>query len=203
VELKVATTQAELDELFWGRYHVFVEEMKYYRSQSAKRLCDRYDDLPSTRQFIACIKDRLIGGIRAVEATRERTCVDDFYDFRSRLPATCASPLVAGMLYVLPGYRCMGRTALRLLGALIKYAHWRGSSHVVAAVSPDAEAIAHRVGFEFVSERFYHGDKQLWVAPMVLDVAAWAKACEVSRAVGSRRSRPISDASLLLRVSNG
>ncbi|MEM9489749.1 MAG: hypothetical protein AAGC55_11425, partial [Myxococcota bacterium] len=42
----------------------------------------------------------------------------------------------------------------------------------VAAVSPDAERIVAHQGFKYLAPRFYHREKRLWVAPMMLDMSS-------------------------------
>ncbi|MCG8419168.1 MAG: hypothetical protein MJE77_14635 [Proteobacteria bacterium] len=176
LEIRTAVSPDELAELFRLRYKVFVEEKGYYPENPERRIYDPYDFLPGTRNFIAFDDGTMIGSIRATEAAGPATAVDSYFDFRPHLPlADVLLPgrkvITAGMFFVLSRYRRMGRTALAILTLLSDYAVSSGKTHIIAAVAPDAEGIAAHKGFQYVAPPFFHEGKQLWVAPMILELS--------------------------------
>lgn len=201
VTLTIATSPAELDELFIARHRVFVDQQGYYPERDDRRIFDPQDFEPTTRNFIARAGESLIGGFRVVEASSDRIPIDDFYDFGPHLPPDCPELLACSMFFVHPEHRRGGWSAVRLVAAAADYMLARQVPYMLGAVSPSAERLLGRMGWEPLAPRFFHIDKKVWVTPMILDQSD--RIAPVASRTHGRVERPIVGAASIARSSPG
>jgi N-acyl-L-homoserine lactone synthetase len=170
VRIRLARTEAELDELFRLRHRVFVAEKGWFPSQPDGRIADRFDAYPTTTNIIAVVDGRVVGGIRFVEAGPLGMPTDRYFDFSPFLPPD-AKVFSAGMLAVGPG----GRSAPRLVSAMISMGYYWGLTrrltHFVAALNPGAARIFLATGGRAAAPEFLHEPTGLPVVPAVFDLA--------------------------------
>lgn len=170
VQVKLAETGAELDQLFQLRHQVFCEERGYAPRTPDRRLYDRFDIFPGVGNFIAVADGQVVGGWRIVEERGAGLPAYDYFDFASALPPSGDRRLGSvGMLVIAPAHR-RGRMFFSLISLGHRWAAQRGLTHLLAPAAPDVEPLARRLGYEALAPRFFHDELRLWVTPMLLDM---------------------------------
>jgi N-acyl-L-homoserine lactone synthetase len=169
-QLKLARSSVELDRLFSARHRVFVDEMKYYPPAPEGRLFDRFDTFPTTRNVVATIGDRIVGGMRISDAAGVGIPGESLFDYRPHFPKGPARIGAGSMFFVDAAFR----QTPGLVAALLSVGHARaavdGFTHLLATCAPAAERVVLRLGYKLVAPRFFHEGKRLVVLPMVLDL---------------------------------
>lgn len=170
IQVKIAETSTEIDQLFQLRHRVFCEERRYMRPTPDGRLYDRFDSLPGVANVIAIVDGEVAGGWRLVEETGAGLPAYDYYDFASQLPRRSSVRLSSvGMVVIHPDHRgkklffpmsCVGH----------RWAVQRGISHILAPASPEMVPLAADLGYVPLTPEFFHERLRLKVTPMVLDM---------------------------------
>jgi N-acyl-L-homoserine lactone synthetase len=169
LQIKLASTAAELDALFRARHRVFIEQMKYGAPQPDGRCFDRFDAFPGTVNFVAVCEDEIVGGVRGVEMGTLGTPADAFFDFHPHLPRG-ARVNNAGMFFVSPQARNRARIMFWLQGLGFLWAQENGYTHLTTIAAPLVESMHQRVGWRPLAERFVHAQTGLHAMPMVVDL---------------------------------
>lgn len=169
IQVKIAETSDELDQLFQLRHRVFCEERRYMRPTPDRRLSDRYDSLPGVANVIAIIDGEVVGGWRLVEETGSGLPAYDYYDFASQLPRRGTRLASVGMVVIHPDHR--GRKLFFPMSCVgHRWAVQRGISHILAPASPEMVPLASDLGYVPLVPQFFHERLRLKVTPMVLDM---------------------------------
>lgn len=169
VRIRRARTTDEIDRVFSLRHQVLAEEEGYIPPQPGGRLTDRFDAYPTTANFIAVVKDRIVGAVRFMERTPAGTSADEFFDFRPYLPAG-ARDVSSGMLVLERAHRGLPRLVFAMLGMGYYWAIQRGGTHILGPTNPERRPAMLRSGFRIVAPEFQHGGRGLPVLPMMLDL---------------------------------
>jgi N-acyl amino acid synthase FeeM/cyclic nucleotide-binding protein len=167
VRIRIASTAAELRDLFRVRHDVLVGG-GYMTGNTHGMIVDAYDAFPSVTNLIATVDETVIGGARLEAPSPCGVSADDLYDFSGLI----AAPETTGggsRGCVLPQYRRAGiyRTLFKMLhylAVLQNMTHLRGSAN--PEVVPLMQALGWRtVGDPVVAEG-------LDVVPMLLDLSS-------------------------------
>lgn len=170
VQVKLALTGAEFDQLFQLRHRVFCEERRYVAETPDRRLYDRFDAFPGVANFVAIVDGQVVGGWRIVGECGAGLPAYDYFDFESWIPRSEDVHVGSvGMLVIQPAHR-RGRLFYSLICAGHQWAVRRGLTHLLAPAAPDVEPIARRLGYVALTPRFFHEGLRLQVTPMVLDM---------------------------------
>lgn len=176
------------DALYAARYRVVVEDDQQYPANEARRIADRFDILPATRNIIA-LDERLaasraasaagdegeggavIGGVRFTEANPAGLPVDEWLDVATYLPATVGGYGSGGSFFLDRRYRGQTRIAGDMLTLAYAWALARGWTHLIAALNPDILDTFLRYGYRQLSPVQHDPDKHLPYVPVLLDFA--------------------------------
>jgi N-acyl-L-homoserine lactone synthetase len=170
IQVKLAETSREIDQLFQLRHQVFCEERGYSAETPDRRAFDRFDALPGVANFIAIADGRVVGGWRIVEESGAGLPAYDYFDFESRLPQSADVRVGSvGMLVTHPAYR-RSRLFFSLISAGHLWAARRGLTHLLAPAAPEVEPLARRLGYVALTPQFCHERLRLKVTPMLLDM---------------------------------
>jgi hypothetical protein len=171
LEVKLARTSSELDELFQCRHRVFVEQEQYMPPLPDRRINDRYDAFPTTGNVVAKIEGRVAGGFRVMEHSAVGTSADAFFDFDLFLPPEAKRGAVS-LLCLERQYRPVPGALLSMLRLGFHWALERGLTHLVGACNPDVRRLFISIGFSPVAPQFYDQGHGLQVLPMILELRA-------------------------------
>lgn len=156
VEIKIARTREEIEEVYRLRYRVFAEEMGYVdpAQYPDKMLYDEFDEMPGkTTIFMAVSGGAVVGTIRIIQDGPEHLPMDEYADFRklrSRYQiAECSRLLTA------PEYR--KRNADFILMGLVKIGFiWsvrQGIDYIVITAKREvANSFFSKLGFTPIAE---------------------------------------------------
>ena len=168
IKLTIAETVEQMDAVYKLRHQVFCEESDKFSQTKDARFFDRFDAYPTSANVIATNDKDVVGALRLAIDSGLGVPADEYYDFRSHLPADC-SLLGVGMFCVGKEFR-NSRVTLKLIQTAICYAVERGISHVVGPINPDIEKLAKRVGFDIVDSEVVEPHTGLPILPAILDM---------------------------------
>jgi len=169
IKIVVAKTPKEIDEVFKIRHKVFVEEENLLSPTKDKRLVDKFDALPTTKNLIVLVDDRVVGSFRMTLDSEVGLPADEYYDFRTHLPED-GYLMHGGMFCVTREYRSPRVTTDLLLMASY-FGKSNGVTHVVAPINPQIARLLQRVGFKSVGDEFKEPSTGAMMLPLTLDVA--------------------------------
>jgi hypothetical protein len=192
IVITFAAQADQRDALYAARYRVVVEGDRQYPVNEARRIADRFDILPATRNIIA-LDERLdenldarrvasgasdegehgavIGGVRFTEANPAGLPVDEWLDVATYLPATVGGYGSGGSFFLDRRYRRQTRVAGDMLTLAYAWALSRGWTHLIAALNPDILDTFLRYGYRQLSPVQHDPDKHLPYVPVLLDFA--------------------------------
>lgn len=163
----IAKKPTEIDSVFLVRHKVFCEEEGLLTPNKDKRLIDRYDAMPSTKNLVVEIDNKIIGSMRLTLDSEIGLPADKHYNFRDILPND-AHLLHTGMFCVSQEFR-NPRLTSDLLSMCCYYGISKGATHVVAPINPQIANLLKRIGFEVVGEEFIDPTLNTPMLPLVLD----------------------------------
>ncbi len=167
--IKVTLTKdpAHIDAILKVRHQVFSEEGDYFTPTENGRILDRFDAYPTTHNLVVLSDDKVVGGMRLTKDSAAGLPADEFYDFRSHVPAN-SKLLNAGMYCVTKPHRS-SRIALGLILMASYFGLSENVSHVIAPVNPTIAKLLGRVGFKALDKEITE-PSGLVILPMLLDV---------------------------------
>ena len=165
VQIRIARTASELDEVFRLRHRVYVDEEGYMPPRADGRLYDRFDAFPHTANIIAVIDGEIVGTARILEDDEIGSPADDFFDFPAALPGLRRAS--GSMLCMLRAYRG-ARLAQAMMAMVYEWAAERGVTHVYSPVNPAHRGFFERSGFVALERPGIHPVTGLPYLPMVL-----------------------------------
>jgi len=172
INIFVAKTPKQIDEVFKVRHRVFSVEDKLLHETKDKRLIDRFDAIPTSKNLIVVLEerddDRVVGALRMTLDSEVGLPADEYYDFRKHLPKD-AKVIHVGMFCVQQKYR-NPRVTTDLMLMATYYGKSNGVTHVLAPINPKIAKLLQRVGFEAVGEEFIEPSLDNAVVPLILDV---------------------------------
>ncbi|WP_051275242.1 N-acyl amino acid synthase FeeM domain-containing protein [Aestuariibacter salexigens] len=171
IKIKIAQQPEEIDGVFKARYTVFSEQEGKFPATPERRIYDRFDALPTTRNIAAVVDGEVVGGMRITEMSAAGLPSDTYYDFSHLLPENKSLIASASMFCLHNDYRSMRKIAFMILCMSCYWGIKRGITHVVAPINPDIAPIIKMVGFEQVGDIFTHERSGMAICPMMLDMA--------------------------------
>ena len=169
--IKIAKTSEEIDGLLRARHKVFVVEEGYMAARPDGRIFDRFDVYPATANLVAITNNRVVGGVRFVEATAVGVPANDYYDFSTYLPSAGTKIGSGSLLFVERAFRMVERLSFSLMGMGLCWAASRGLTHVVGVVNPEVESFFLKVGFKRLATQIYDEKRKLEFVPVILDMS--------------------------------
>ena len=168
INIVIAKTPKLIDEVFKVRHKVFSEEEGLLKATKDKRLIDRFDAIPTSKNLIVMIDDEVIGSFRMTLDSEIGLPADEYYDFREHLPKD-AYIMHTGMFCVTKEHRSP-RVSTDLMLMASYFAKSNGVTHVVAPINPQIGRLLKRIGFVAVGEEFIEPSIGNPMLPLVLDV---------------------------------
>lgn len=168
VSIVVARTPKIIDSVFKVRHTVFSEEEGLLSPTKDKRLIDRFDAFPNSKNLAVMVEDKVVGAFRMTLDSELGVPADEYYDFRKHLPKD-SSIMHAGMFCVSKEYRSPRITSDLMLMASY-YAKSNGVTHVVAPINPQIARLLLRIGFRAVGDEFIDPELDAPMLPLVMEV---------------------------------
>lgn len=169
-EIKLVTTSEELDTLFQARYEVFVSEGHYLQPRNDQRIFDHFDLDPSSKNIVAEINSKIVGGIRGVQKTIKGSPPEEFFDFSPFLTANTDTIGTGSMFWVKNEFRTT-ELAFLLLDALNDLGLASNWTHIITSVNPVIQNLLLLEGYRALTHTQYSNKLQLPFVPMILDLS--------------------------------
>lgn len=184
IVIKVASTAAELDDVYRVRYEVYVkEDGKFTDAQlSGERILDRFDAISSAANIIAYDEDLPIATLRLNRDSEVGLPSEEYFDFsnfRNKVKNLSKNPFLVscGMLAI----RKKWRRKRDVIQALFKMAigigfHWN-TTHSIASVNKDTVSMYGRMGYSELSEPVWIESIGNYIVPMAAsykEIHTWA-----------------------------
>ncbi|HEY7034762.1 MAG TPA: hypothetical protein VH482_25710 [Thermomicrobiales bacterium] len=169
ITVRFAETAKEIDAVFLARYRVFVESDRYIQPNPDKRILDRFDAFPTTRNVIAECNGRVVGGVRFTDHSEVGTPPEEFFDFRPFLPRP-APPFGAGSMLFLERPFRRSRLVFAMMGMGYGWGLQRDWTHVVGVLNARVVEGFVATGYRVLAEERFEERKRLSFVPVLLDV---------------------------------
>jgi CRP-like cAMP-binding protein/predicted GNAT family N-acyltransferase len=184
INIKIARSAKEIDDVFRLRYDVYVKEEGLYGNayDAHQRIIDQFDVVPGAANIIAYNGDEPIATIRINGDTDIGLPLDGLYDYSSYRSSELAKDPVstfgcAGMLAIKAKWRNKRKVIYALLKTAIGIGADWGSSHVLLSIRKETLSMYGRIGFEAVGEEKWIEEIQAHIVPMAAlysTVHTWA-----------------------------
>ncbi len=153
IRLKIATTPKEIDDVFWLRHEVFINEDGKFGGKPLpdERISDLFDALPNTANIIAYEGDEPVGTLRANLDSEVGLPVDelfDFSDYRSHLHLQDVLIACGGMFAIREKWRSKRHVIQAMLKMITGIYHSWGVTHVIATSNHETVSVYKHLGFE-------------------------------------------------------
>jgi len=169
INIAIARTPKFMDEVFKVRHKVFSEEEGLLDATEDKRLIDRFDAFPNSKNLVVTIDDEVIGSLRMTIDSEVGLPADEYYNFREHIPQNSLI-MHCGMFCVTKEHRNPRITAdLMLMSGY--YAKSNSVTHVVAPINPQIAKLLQRIGFVCVGDEFIEPSIGNPMLPLIMDVA--------------------------------
>lgn len=177
INIKIAASARELDDVYRLRYDVYVEDDKKFNPESFPdgRMVDRFDAMSNVANIIAYNGATPIATLRLNKSSEVGLPSDDLYDF-SLFREKVQEELQGEGVIVSCGMLCVHRSWRRkreVIFAVFKMAvgigfHW-STTHGIATVSKESVSLYGRIGYEPISEPIWIEKVGNHIVPMVAD----------------------------------
>ncbi len=168
INIVIAKTPKLIDEVFKIRHKVFSEEEGLLEATKDKRLIDRFDAIPTSKNLIVMIENEVIGSFRMTLDSEIGLPADEYYNFRKHLQKDTYI-MHTGMFCVKKEYR-NPRITMDLMLMASYFGKSNGVTHVVAPINPQIGKLLQRIGFVAVGEEFIDSSTGAIMLPLILDV---------------------------------
>ncbi len=155
---------------FRGRHQTYVDADGYMPPRLDGQVRDRFDDYPTTANFVAVLDGRIVGGVRVCLDDGRGTPAHGLYDFATHLPAG-ARVGSGGMLWVLPEARGQRGLVPRMMDTAHRWLFDHGVTHVLGTVNPAALDGFRKGGFRPVGPTLFDEEKGVPYIPGILALA--------------------------------
>jgi len=165
INLKIARTAKQLDDVFKLRYDVFVKDKGKFSTNSDcyennTRLVDHFDTIPGVYNIIIYDNQIPIATMRVNKDSEVGLPSEMHFDFsetRKQIALECEqkqiSPMIAcaSMLAVKKSWRYHKRIVPTLFKTAINIMLSFGASHLIASMSLETQSLCYRLGFKGVN----------------------------------------------------
>lgn len=169
LQIKIATTNEEYDQVFQLRHQVLVNEGVFLPRPDG-RINDRFDAFPTTRLIIALVDEQVIGTVRATIDSGIGTSVDAFYDFSPHVVPGGTMIAAGSHFYIKPAWRKKFQISTLLMGMFHYWLIRQGCRHVKGVMNPKTVSLMERIGYVRLSHELLSGPDQLPFVPILLDL---------------------------------
>ena len=167
MQIRPARTAAERDAIYNLRHTVYAEQERLFPARRDRRVCDSFDEIPSTTHLIALDDEQVVGAARVTLPSPAGLPTDGTFDFASALPCRRHEVGSGGMLCVHHSHRSTPRPFWGLIGLAHLWLSSRGCSHMVGTFNPDVAKFFERVGARRLGADFTHPRLGVPVTPLV------------------------------------
>jgi len=189
IELKVARTAKELDDVFRLRYDVYVSEREKFsekRATSDGRMVDSFDDLPGVANVVAYDGDVAIASFRVNKDSVVGLPSEKYFDFtdtrglieQSAEEANITPCIVScSMLAIRKQWRHKRNVIFALFKTVTAVMRGWGATHIFGAASAETFPLYERFGVKAVAEEQWVesvGDRLMPVMGSFGEVFNWA-----------------------------
>ena len=171
--LKIAKTAKELDDVFWLRHEVYVNEDGKFGGVPHKheRLLDRFDALPGASNIIAYEGDEPIGTLRINFDSGIGLPSGDYFDFNPHLKLNIGEVVASGgMLAIRKNWRGRRDVIAALFKMGIGVLHSRKATNMIATVNHETVSIYKKLGFWEVHDAIWVEEVGNHIIPMVSNI---------------------------------
>lgn len=164
INIKIARTPKELDDVYRLRYEVYVEERGKFTGSSEEnpRVIDHFDALPGVVNIVAYYEDKAIASMRVNEDTEVGLPAEQYFDFsevrdqvredylsdnegiRSEVPKLASG----SMLAVHENWRNRRSVIFAVFKMATGIMHTWGTTHVICSISNETWSMYGRLGFD-------------------------------------------------------
>jgi GNAT superfamily N-acetyltransferase len=169
VTIRHAQTADDLDGIFLARHRVFVDSDGYLPATADRRISDRFDAYPTTRNVLAEHDCHVVGGARFTLSSAVGTPPDEFFDFSPFLAERGTVYAAGSMLFLEPGYRGTKITS-HMLALGYAWAAAAGATQIIGVVNDKIVGSFVNSGFRQLSGPLVDLRKGLPFVPVLLDL---------------------------------
>ncbi|MCP4695426.1 MAG: cyclic nucleotide-binding domain-containing protein [Gammaproteobacteria bacterium] len=168
IEITIAKTTEQTDEVLKIRHKVFCEEEGKFQATADGRVLDRFDAYSTTRNLVVITDGQVVGSMRMTLDSAMGVPADEYYDFRSHLPPDNVL-MNCGMYCITKPFRS-SRIALGMQLMASYFAISHNVTHVVAPINPAIAKLQRRTGFKILGEELIEPHTGLAILPTMLDM---------------------------------
>jgi predicted GNAT family N-acyltransferase len=160
----------DFDAIFQARHRVYVTVDGSLQSSPDGRICDRYDQLATTRHIVADVAGRIVGGIRLTTWSNDGLPAFDYFDFRPFLPAAMEKVANGSLIFVDRPFRKSGVGQSLMM-------HWYAEllklrcTHAIGVLNPPLIPWLVGHGFRAVSSALKDQQTGVPFVPIILELA--------------------------------
>jgi len=188
VQLKIARSAAELDDVYHLRYQVYVDERGKFSAGDGgnRRIVDHFDTLPGVVNLVAYSDEgKAIAAMRINQDSEIGLPAEHYFDFKAQRAELCDnSTSAADIRLVSPSMLAIHaswRNRRSVIFSLFKCAagvmrSW-DATHIIGSISLDTFSLYGRMGFKACGEARWHesvGDDLLPIMASFSGVFDWA-----------------------------
>lgn len=162
---KIASEQAEFDQIHQLNYQTFVKEIPQHERNEMERLIDRFHE---DNQYIICLKDERLVGMICVRSNRPFSLDKKIGPVEKHLPISVNRPCEVRLLAVQPEFR-NGRVFMGLAQALIRYCLKKGYDSALISGTTRQIKLYKQLGFQPFA--YLTGEQEAQFQPMYLTKA--------------------------------
>lgn len=180
IRIKVATTSAELNDVYRLRYQVYVNTGGYFEPNPQKIVMDMFDAIPDCCNIIAYDGDIPVGTLRINRDNSLKLPADKLFDFSDyRQNAKLQSDIdnspepmfvSAGMLAIAEKWRNRRDVFRALFKLACDVGYSWGASHLIVTVNIETESIYKRLGFTVLAEKVWYETVGDYIVPMACEL---------------------------------
>jgi len=176
MRVRRAFSAVELRDLYRIRHDVFVSQEGDMPPRKDAMIFDAFDSFPNTLNIVALDGDRVVGGIRFVEASAAGLPIESWFEVSAMIPDPAARIVAISLVCLHRSYRGATGIADAMLTAGLAWARSREATHIACAANPEAASFFARHGMRAVGCAELHHDHGLPFVRMVADLGEVADA---------------------------
>lgn len=167
IKITIAKSPEVLDDVFKFRHHVFVEQMKVGVTHINKRIFDRFDAYPTSRNLVVTEESKVVGCMRLTMDSRVWLPLEQYFNFRAHIASN--EHLMSCDMYCEDTNRKDYWLAVHLLLMASYYGISHGATYLVSAMDANIAHLFNRIGFKIIGDEFTNEVGQK-VVPIMLDI---------------------------------
>ncbi len=182
IQIKIATTEKELNDVYQLRYQVYVEGEGYYQHVTEPFITDKFDSASKVANIIAYDGDSPIGTMRANLDSENMLPADQVFNFshfreqtineakQNKLPP----PVFGGssMLAIAKPWRNNPLVFKEMIRLSVETGEQWQVTHLISIINAKFARLHQRLGWEPLSEKQLFEDANEYIVPMGTKLAS-------------------------------